>query len=124
MSLSDHEWEILSKLEKQLAKDDPKLQSKLQGRSTAASGKQIILGFILFVVGFSVILAGVIAKFPLLGIAGFVMALVGLILFQSLFHLREHGFVAGDSRQRQTKRARRSIYEILEERWERRQFGE
>lgn len=124
MALSDHERKMLAQMELALAQDDPKLQSQLEGHSTAKDGKKIIFGFILIIIGFSTLLAGLISKEPVIGIAGFLIALVGVVLFQSLFTLARKGFIAGESFSSNLKNAPMSFLDRLAERWDRRQLGD
>ena len=121
MSLSDRDRELLNQMEASLAKEDPKLQSLLEGYSTAKNAKKILSGFALVLVGISIILAGVISKTPLIGLLGFLIALVGVILSQSLFQIFSNGFIAGtDMNIQANRKARKTFAQKLEERWERR----
>lgn len=123
MSLSDRDREVLNQMESSLAKEDPKLQSLLEGYSTAKNAKKIIGGFILVFVGLSIILTGVISKTPAIGLLGFVVALLGVCLFQSLFRIFSNGFIAGtDMNIEANRKKRKSFSQKMEERWERRNF--
>lgn len=121
MSLSDRDRELLNQMEASLAKEDPKLQSMLEGYSTAKNAKKILSGFTLVFVGISIILAGVISKVPVIGLVGFLVALFGVILSQSVFQIFSNGFIAGtDMNIHANRKTRKTFAQKMEERWARR----
>jgi Protein of unknown function (DUF3040) len=78
MPLSEHEKRLLAEMEEALAADDPRLISTFSGKTPSRS--RVVAGFGLIVVGIFVLFGGLISQTPPLGIAGFVLALVGAVL--------------------------------------------
>ena len=83
MALSDHEKRMLAEMEAALVADDPRLVSTLNGRERTPKGSRALLGLVSILVGMVVLLSGLIAQVIPVGIAGFLVSLVGLVLFLS-----------------------------------------
>lgn len=66
-------------MEEALVADDPRLVSALSG-SPRLVGGSILRGLLLVFLGLAVLFAGLIAKATVVGVAGFVLALTGLII--------------------------------------------
>jgi hypothetical protein len=122
MALSDREQRLLAEMEEALSADDPRLVSTLNGtpsRFSASIGIAIaaILG------GFSILFAGLIAQLTLVGVGGFLVALIGVILLINGLNKRSSKFGQGGS----PKRARRSFTQGfskgMEDRWDQRNNG-
>ena len=120
MALSEREQRLLAEMEEALSVDDPRLVSTLNGsRTRIGASIGIAIAFVLG--GFSILFAGLIAQLTLVGVSGFVVALVGVILL--INGLANAGSKAGKS----PKRARRSFGQGfskgLEDRWDQRNNG-
>ena len=120
MALSEREQRLLAEMEEALSVDDPRLDSTLNGsRTRIGASIGIAIAFVLG--GFSILFAGLIAQLTLVGVGGFVVALVGVILL--INGLANAGSKAGKS----PKRARRSFGQGftkgLEDRWDQRNNG-
>ena len=120
MALSEREQRLLAEMEEALSVDDPRLVSTLNGsRTRIGASIGIAIAFVLG--GFSILFAGLIAQLTLVGVGGFVVALVGVILL--INGLANAGAKAGKS----PKRARRSFSQGftkgLEDRWDQRNNG-
>ena len=120
MALSEREQRLLAEMEEALSVDDPRLVSTLNGsRTRIGASIGIAIAFVLG--GFSILFAGLIAQLTLVGVGGFVVALVGVILL--INGLSNAGSKAGKS----PKRARRSfgqgLTKGLEDRWDQRNNG-
>ena len=74
MGLTDREKKIIEEMEAALSAEDPRLAASLEKPVRANIAKNL-LGLI---AGIALILSGVIAKFVLLGVLGFVVALASL----------------------------------------------
>jgi hypothetical protein len=118
MALSERERKLLAEMEAALATDDPRLQSTLAGDTATlirrAPGR-VFAGIGLFVAGIAILFTGLIAQITLVGIAGFIVALIGtLAILRSL---------AGKTPARaRGPRNRGSLNDRLQERWDRRTF--
>jgi len=117
MPLSDRERRLLAEMEEALATDDPRLQSRLAGATMTKGmikGKpRILLGASLIFAGIAVLFIGLVAKVTLIGVAGFLIALTGLlVLIRSIGNPVERGV--------RVKGPRRDISSRLQERWDKR----
>ena len=115
MPLSDRERRLLAEMEAALATDDPRLESRLGGSTLAPARPRILLGVSLTLLGIATIFGGLISKTTPIGVAGFLVALFGVLtLVRSLGSITK-----GATR---TKGPRTSFSARLEERWNRRDF--
>jgi Protein of unknown function (DUF3040) len=115
MSLSDRERRLLEEMEAALATEDPRLQTTLAGSATTLAKPRLLAGALSLLAGVALLFTGLISKTTPLGVAGFIVALVGLILI-----IRSLGAVA--SSLPRPKGPRTSLSDRLEERWNRRNF--
>ena len=116
MPLSDEEKRLLAEMEAALAVDDPKLVSTLSGKVRTPKKNRMFAGIALFFTGIATLLAGLISQTVPVGIVGFVLALVGLVLVIS--NLSGKSEVAVKEKQPKQKPKWSAT---LEERWDRRQ---
>ncbi len=120
MALSEREQRLLAEMEEALSVDDPGLVSTLNGsRTRIGASIGIAIAFVLG--GFSILFAGLIAQLTLVGVGGFIVALVGVILLIN-------GFANAASKAgKSPKRARRSFGQGftkgLDDRWDQRNKG-
>ena len=117
MALSDRERKLLAEMEAALATDDPRLQSTLAGESKSLSRAPIgvLAGIGLLLAGVAILFTGLIAQITLVGIAGFIVALTGTLAI--LRSLAGKSFATPGA-----PRARGSLSDRLQERWDRRTF--
>lgn len=115
MALSDHEKRMLAEMEAALSADDPGLVSTLNGEERTPRGSRALIGFFAILAGMAVLLGGLIAQIIPLGIAGFLISLIGLVLLLSNLALGKAEFKGA-------KGARPKWSSRLEDRWERRNF--
>ena len=78
MPLSDHERQVLADMEAALVKEDPKLVSTFSG--LPRGGKGFTLAAFALLAGMGVLIGGLISKIVLIGVLGFLIALVGLVI--------------------------------------------
>jgi hypothetical protein len=116
MPLSDEEKRLLAEMEAALAVDDPKLVSTLSGKVRTPKKNRMLAGIALFFTGIATLLAGLISQTPPVGIAGFVFALVGLVLIISNLSSKSESGIKEKSAKQKPKWSA-----TLEERWDRRQ---
>ncbi len=115
MALSDRERRLLAEMEAALATDDPRLESRLGATALAPARPRLFLGAAATLAGIAIIFGGLISKTTPIGVAGFLVALFGVLtLVRSLGSITK-----GATR---TKGPRTSFSARLEERWNRRYF--
>lgn len=121
MALSDRERRLLAEMEAALASDDPRLQSTLTGGDTATLLRKApggaLAGLALIVAGIAILFTGLISQIVPLGVAGFIVALVGLIL--ALRALSSRGL---PSAPRRSRKSGGSLSDRLQQRWDQRNF--
>lgn len=116
MPLSDEEKRLLAEMEAALAVDDPKLVSTLSGKVRTPKKNRMFAGIALFFSGIATLLAGLISQTVPVGIVGFVLALVGLVLVITNLSSK------GETPVKQEKTRQKPKWSAtLEERWDRRQ---
>jgi hypothetical protein len=116
--LSDHERKLLAEMEAALEQDDPRLVSTLNGKIRSPQGSRVLFGVVGLFGGMAILLAGLIAKIPAVGIAGFVISLIGAFFIISNFSA---GFMKGMATT-QSAPKKKSWGSRLEERWDRRNY--
>jgi len=118
MALSDRERRLLAEMEAALASDDPRLQSTLSGGDTATlirkAPRSLFLAAGLILAGIAILFSGLISQIAPVGVAGFIVALVGLLMA-----LRSLSVKSSTPR---AARPKRSLNDRLQERWDRRTF--
>ena len=122
MALSEREQRLLAEMEEALSADDPRLVSALSGTTTRVSAS-IGIAIAASLGGFSILFAGLIAQLTLVGVGGFLVALVGVILLINGVSKRSSKLDGS----RSPKRARRSFTQGftkgMEDRWDQRNNG-
>lgn len=116
MPLSDEEKRLLAEMEAALAVDDPKLVSTLSGKVRTPKKNRMFAGIALFFTGIATLLAGLISQTVPVGIAGFVFALVGLVLVITNLSTKGEAVIKEEKTRQKPKWST-----TLEERWDRRQ---
>lgn len=114
--LSDREKRLLAEMEEALVADDPRLVSALTGTPRVV-GASILRGLILVFLGLAVLFGGLIAKATIVGVAGFVLALAGLIIA-----IRAIG-APNATKGAKTPKAKGGLGTRLENRWDQRNQG-
>lgn len=129
MPLSDEEARLLQQLEQSLAAEDPDFASTLRGSKQAARNRKVlIVAGLGFVVGVGVLFAGAVTALTWLGIAGFLVMLVGAYFGVTAWR---HGIgpsddapARGGRSPKPAKPSSGSFVDRMEERWQRRQDGD
>jgi hypothetical protein len=122
--LSDHEQRLLEQIEQALYAEDPKFASIYRANDLRSHRRRrVIRAAIVMVVGLALLLAGVITKLIVIGVAGFVLMLAaatfGVASWQRMSGAKPETNKRSGSRSR--PRRPRSPVKRLEERWQRRQ---
>jgi hypothetical protein len=120
MALSERERRLLAEMEAALASDDPRLQSTLAGGDTATLARRApgsaIAGIALILGGIAILFGGLISQITPLGIAGFIVALGGLLMV--LRTISASGLPSAPRR----KSGQGNFSARLQERWDQRNF--
>lgn len=80
MALSEHEKKMLEQIAQDLERDDPKFASKMKSTPGPAKARHTALGIFATLVGCLVLLTGVAARTPALGVIGFAIMGTGAYL--------------------------------------------
>ena len=80
MALSEHEKKTLDQITQQLECDDPKFASKMGSTPEPTKARRTALGIFAALVGCLVLLTGVAARAPALGVIGFAIMGAGAYL--------------------------------------------
>jgi ABC-type nickel/cobalt efflux system permease component RcnA len=115
MPLSDHERKLLAEMEAAFEQDDPRLVSTLTGKARTRQASRTLLGLFLILGGILVLFLGLISKVIVIGLAGFVIALLGVFLVVTNFSL--------PTLAPKSKAKKPSWSERLERRWDRRNLN-
>jgi hypothetical protein len=125
--LSEHEQRQLDQIERALYAEDPKFAQAVRAKDPRVHYKRrVVEAAIGFLVGVGLLLAGVISKMTLVGVAGFVVMLACSMWALSSWRHMSGGStgrpgLVRDRRTRPPVNSRSRFMERLEERWRRRQ---
>jgi hypothetical protein len=122
MPLSEHEKRLLAEMADALAADDPRLISTFSGKTPSRS--RVVAGFGLIVLGVFVLFGGLISQTPPLGIAGFVLSLVGAVLAISNLGGLMNSMMSKASSPSKGPKGGKKWSSKFEERWDRRNFDQ
>lgn len=124
MALSDREQRLLAEMERALSADDPALVSTLSGARRRGPGAAI--GVVALITGIATLFGGLIAQATLVGVAGFVIALAGVItLINALTGLAKgaRSTDGGARRKNFGKGFTKGFTKGMEDRWDQRNNG-
>jgi hypothetical protein len=132
--LSEHEQRLLEQIEQALYAEDPKFASIYRSNDLRShQRRRIIRAAVVLVVGLGLLLAGVITKLVVVGVAGFVIMLAAVTFavasWQRMVAPNRPAAASGGRFRRPRSRGRsstpagprRSVVQRLEDRWQRRQ---
>jgi len=117
MALSEREEKLLAQMEKALLVDDPKLVSTLTGEPTKSSRRNLGMAVALFFAGFAVLFGGLFSKTPPISWIGFVIALVGISILAAGLKGKVEALAKG---QRPAKPVKKGFKERMDDRWDNR----
>lgn len=124
MPLSEHEQRLLEQMERALYAEDPKLASQLRGAErNAGRRRRFGLAAVGLLIGIGLLLGGVIAQIPLLGILGFIQMFVSVTYVVSTWGRPAAPAASSGPAGRPSARSGRgggSFMAGVEERWRRR----
>ena len=118
MPLSEHEQRMLEQMEIALASEDPRFASTFTDKiHRPAAPKNLGFAVIAVLAGIGLMLGGVMASQPALGIFGFVVIVGGIAAAVASFGQR------GEKVAKAPKSTRTNFMQGLEDRWDRRNDG-
>lgn len=80
MPLSEHEQRLLDEMERNLYQNDADFVAAVGSRRGRTNYRAIVLGVLVAIAGLAVLVTGVILRQPVVGIAGFVLMLGGVVV--------------------------------------------
>ena len=80
MPLSEQEQRLLEEMERSLYHNDADYVAGAAGRHGKPTYARIVLGVLVGVVGVGTLITGVIVRFPIVGVVGFVLMFVGVLV--------------------------------------------
>ena len=80
MPLSEHEQRLLEEMERSLYHNDADFVATVGSGRGRPTYRSIVLGILLGLLGIGVIVAGVISQLAIIGVAGFVVMFVGVLV--------------------------------------------
>jgi hypothetical protein len=130
--LSEHEQRLLEQMERALYAEDPKLASTLRGADLRAHHRRrIVLGFLGFLVGVTILIAGAALPSVPLGVLGFVLMLASAWWVTTGWRARATPAatpgvtpITSARGHRPAKSRSAGAMDRIEERWRRRRDGE
>jgi hypothetical protein len=117
MPLSEHEQRLLEEMERSLYHNDADFVATVGGRGGRRNYRTVVLGILVAIVGVGVIIAGVALRLPIVGVVGFVVMFVGVLLALS----SPRRGVQQDPRESSDATPRPGFMDRLNERWDKRQ---
>ena len=123
MPLSEQEQRLLEEMERSLYQNDADFVATVSPRRGRTNYTILVIGILIAVLGIATLVAGVIIRQPLVGVLGFAIMFVGVLLAVAPPR-RASGFPAQDI-PRSSNRAPKSssFMQGLNDRWDRRQDG-
>jgi len=125
MPLSEQEQRLLEEMERSLYQNDADFVATVSPRRGRTNYTILVIGILIAVLGIATLVAGVIIRQPLVGVLGFAIMFVGVLLAVAPPR-RASGFPAKDiprSSNRAPKSKSSSFMQGLNDRWDRRQDG-
>lgn len=119
MPLSEQEQRLLEEMERSLYQHDADFVATVGNRAMRPDYRMIVIGILVGIVGIAGIIAGVATRLPLVGVLGFAVMFVGVLLALRRSKTPAGSPVPGASGGPQ----RPGFMDRMNERWDRRQEG-
>lgn len=117
MALSEREQRLLEEMERNLLQHDTDVVAP--GANRGLSYGTLALGVIVAIVGFGAVIAGLALRIPLIGIAGFAIVVVGILVAMRRT-VPDEPSAAADPPKASGGKPRTSFLSSMEDRWDRR----
>lgn len=115
--LSEQEQRLLEEMERSLYQNDADFVATVGTRGGRRNYRTIVIGILVAIIGIVAVVAGVILRQPIIGIAGFVVMFVGVLVALS----SPKGGVQATGGSSRAQQPKQGFMDRLNERWERRQ---
>lgn len=124
MPLSEHEQRLLEEMERSLYQNDADFVAKVGGHRGRPAYRSIVLGVLVVVLGIAALITGVFIQWIIVGVIGFVLMFVGVLLAIA----PSRGGSASKSAPSAVRTPRGTgqvrFMDRLNDRWDKRQHGE
>jgi Flp pilus assembly protein TadB len=117
MPLSEQEQRLLEEMERSLYHNDADFVATVGSHGTRPDYRMIVVGILIAIAGIAGIVTGVATRLPVVGIAGFVVMFVGVLLALR----RSSGSSAQPSAAEDGSTRRPGFMDRMNDRWDRRQ---
>lgn len=125
MPLSEQEQRLLEEMERSLYHNDADFVSTVSARGGRRNYTTIVVGILVGLLGIAAIVTGVVTRLPIIGVAGFVVMFVGVLVAISAPKAFPGVSDAGDSANGHApapgKTAKPDFMQRMNDRWEKRQ---
>jgi hypothetical protein len=118
MPLSEHEQRLLDEMERSLYHNDADFVATVGGGRGRPTYRSIVIGILVGLLGIGIIVAGVMLQLAILGVAGFVVMFLGVLVAIS----SPRRAPAAEPRPTES-RSKASFMDRMNERWDKRQDG-
>ncbi|MFF8944923.1 DUF3040 domain-containing protein [Streptomyces sp. NPDC014864] len=123
MPLSEHEQRMLEQMERALYAEDPKFASALEGSGLRTyTRRRVYQAVVGFLVGIALLMAGMVAQMIWVSVVGFLVMLGCAVLAVTGWRKapKPGEQAVGGQQARRPVRAKRSMMDRIEQRWQRR----
>ena len=125
MPLSEQEQRLLEEMERSLYRNDADFVATVSGRGGRHNYTTIVVGILVGILGVAAIVTGVAIRLPIIGVAGFVVMFVGVLVAisapRALGAAPEEGQAPGQGTPASGKVSRPDFMQRMNDRWEKRQ---
>ncbi|CAN5119758.1 hypothetical protein BH11ACT4_BH11ACT4_17060 [soil metagenome] len=123
MPLSEQEQRLLEEMERSLYQNDADFVATVSSRRGKTNYTVLVLGIIIAVLGIATLVTGVVVHQPLVGVLGFAIMFVGVLLAVAPPRRAEHSAPAQPVSARRRPARSGRFMDNLNDRWDKRQDG-
>ncbi|MCU1578202.1 MAG: hypothetical protein JWP19_406 [Rhodoglobus sp.] len=123
MPLSEQEQRLLEEMERSLYQNDADFVATVSARRGKTNYTVLVLGILVAVVGVATLVTGVVVRQPLVGVLGFAIMFVGVLLAVAPPRRADHAARPAASTPKRKSTSGGGFMDNLNERWDKRQDG-
>lgn len=120
MPLSEHEQRLLEEMERNLYRNDADFVAQIGRSGAKPSYRMIVIGVLCALLGIGVLVTGVTIKFALVGILGFLIMFVGVLLMITPPKNSTASSPETQSKASSSSKTRNGFIDRMNERWDKR----